>query len=281
MTPDIITTSSEQEADPELQRYLLELINEVATEEGFKVETLPAEFEPYYEVKLNPQAPDRCIDGRKPHNSCKGEYDGAQLPGGTVGLLDEVKAAELLSESEARDLVGRTYRRHGFTLGIHSDDHHCEITDPVELEKYEEGCGNQKKKAEGKIPMINDVSDELVRDRQKWVIDNGGQKIPLTDKHCESCGAINLVPGTTFNTSRAAVEEHAIFNADVAELYMRAGLMFDTAGEEGMETIKAKIGDDRQKFQDDVTCALVRDYLQTARVLAGADTIHVRSNVTP
>ncbi len=255
------------------KNILLEIIKKVIQETGFNEILFPPELEPYY-VELASKHPDRCVDGRKALEKFAERYKGAQLAGGSLGMVDVLRIImPHITEEKIRKIIEKTYSDNGLVIGAHIDDKHGEIKDSDELNNRTEGCGNQMVVANGKVDVASElkVTPELVKGRITWVrsLEDKGVVVTLTGHHQEKVAVVNFISGTTFDTQNA--ENSEAFNMDLATVYDRAGLIFET-----LELEHEDLGN-KENFQEVFTKVAFTDYLQTLSALGAPKTVAIRS----
>ena len=258
-----------------LKGTLREIVERVAEEEGFKVETLPSEYEPFYTQVL--PTGHRCVDGRavKPEMGARSDpefgaeqYKGMQLSGGSLGVVNAVRLVSALDEKQAREVVKAAADQLRQRLGDHIDDKHGHLDGPQLKERFE-GCGNQDAIAAGKLPMYKGIEID-VADRMRWLEESGGVVAVLTGDHQEQLAAVNLVPETTFDTCQAVSEGKSTFNADLPEVWQFAGAMYEQLPDSARQEWS------QEEFQQAIVEAVMRDYLQTLKALGALRTVYIR-----
>jgi len=264
--------------DSKSRSLLLRFVKEIGEEQGFEVTLLESSFKEYFVLSQN--QPDRCVDGRKrliikKRNITEKNYKGIQIPGASLGILDSLIVVTKLDENISRDVLLNTYKNNGILVGAHIDDEHGHIVDTALLIDRYLGCGNQKVLMEGKLAVFEGmkVDEGLIRERFGWVRNNGSV-IALTGEHKEKTAVVNLVRGTTFDTESGVENNSSVFNCDLAEVYFRAGLLFDYLKN---VNIKHKGPDEKDNFQEKFTKAILIDYLQTLSALGAGKILKVNA----
>lgn len=256
---------------------LLRLVQEVAQEEGFGVEILASPYAGYYTSTDN--SGHRCIDGRAVRMAFAGRaqaseaaYLGSQFPGGTLGLLDVLRASTGFTEAVARDIITSVCMKNNARMGGHIDNEHGHIQDTEILTQRNEGCGNQGKAASGGIELLKGLIDtDGINARYEWLRSQGAAIAVLAGEHQERLAAINLEQGITFDTSRAVTEENSIFNLDLPAAQEMAGYIYDEISARGIGTALEM---NRQEFTELYVKNMVKDFLQTIKALTNLQTVH-------
>lgn len=240
---------------------LKSILVQVAQEEGFTLNPIEPEYNQYY-IRVDQTQGDRCVDDRSmlkipgyPYS--EGKYTGIMLPGGTLGLIDALRYSAKISESEARQKIGKTYQQNSWRIGGHIDDEHGHIKDVEVLKTRNNGCGDQDKKRTGKIPMFKDIiSPSEVDSRFVWIRENGFLPA-LGGEHTASAAAVNLIPDTTYNNQAAVPADRAVFNADLWAMAQRAGKLNQS---------------------EDFIKAVIRNYCQTLKALTPIKELQLRES---
>lgn len=254
---------------------LLTIVKNVSQQEGFEVKPLEEKYAKHYTQIKN--TGHRCVDGRAVLEQYQDgsktpwkneDYLGAQLPGGTFGLISTLRVVAGIDEVRAREAVMSVCNSLDQKMGDHIDDEHGHTQSKQELDSRFKGCGNQDASGDGKIPMYAGfMTEELVKDRFEWLRENGGSVPALTGEHNEHLAAINLKPETTFNTPQAVESDESVFNADLPYVWNLAGEMYTQLVGSQMT---------QEEFQTKVVEAVVRDYAQTLVALGGQKEFYIR-----
>ncbi|MEA3355636.1 MAG: hypothetical protein U9Q63_04120, partial [Patescibacteria group bacterium] len=204
----------------------------------------------------------------------KADYKGRQLPGGSNGIAGALRVVTGINEDEAWKVIIKAYEVNEARLGNHNDDNHGALVDFEEIKSQEEGCGNQDKIVDNELLMYKDLGvDSGVRAERIEIIKRHGGSFPaLTGKHEEKAVAVNLVMGKTFDTTKAVGEEESVFNADLwAAMEVGEWLYKELSDEQRGDLSK-------EEFVKDITKAVLRDYLQTAKALGAEKTLSVNAS---
>ncbi|KKU87775.1 MAG: hypothetical protein UY18_C0026G0001 [Microgenomates group bacterium GW2011_GWF2_47_9] len=199
------------------------------SKENMPKERTPVNREDYVEVGVGDGC--RCVDDR----AGKGESDLAnlapQLPGGSEHVMDlillaSLKAGKSVTEDELFQMVEDVYKsgaaqKYGLKPGLHIDDEHGHISDPIELEKRDIGCGADSVRVE----VLRKMGVEVEYDRGARIREarrRGWNVQILTGHHAgaegeeQATAAVNHMVGKTLNTnSLLSPDRRASFNYDV------------------------------------------------------------------
>lgn len=182
-----------------------------------------------HQAKINSVYP-RCVDGRRAevylewsdtestwivgHRGPNAHAElGPQFLGGALVFVKALEAVEGWEREQAFDLVNKAFAEVGLKPQLHVDDKHGDHNfgamadeELVELvDGHHTGCGYAKY-------AWGEEADTVIQEAK----DHHWRVQMLTGEHSEKGAILNLVEGTTFDTSTAVSNEVSHFNTDVA-----------------------------------------------------------------
>lgn len=262
-------------------RLLERIVRRVAEKEKFDVSDLPVTHRDNFRAS-DRQRPMRCVDERPVVEHLGGqrtghlntEYNGIQIPGATPGALDILRRTSNLSEPDARFVVARVAHVDGFTMGAHSDDEHGHVRTVEQLTARKKGCGDQREKADGHLPMYKgSLKKHEIESRPEWLSSQRAPIIPLAGEHTAKIANVNLNPSTTNDNAGGNRRGRPMFNCDLGAA---AGPLADSIYEVLQDTGLNKEGHTREEFKERFAENTARNYLQTLAALgAGGRKVHI------